>query len=77
MKFFFTSLLIILSTVLVTAQVTVIEDIDYITNSVYNENKDFLDIYMPEGKKDAPIIVYFHGGALVMGDKSWGKNSIQ
>ena len=29
---------------------------------------------MPEGKKDAPVIVYFHGGALLMGNKSWGKD---
>ena len=73
-KFYTTSLLIILSTVLVNAQVIVTTDIDYIADSVYNENKDFLDIYMPEGKKDAPVIVYFHGGALLMGNKSWGKD---
>ncbi len=73
-KFYTTSLLIILSTVLVNAQVIVTTDIDYIADSVYNENKDILDIYMPEGKKDAPVIVYFHGGALLMGNKSWGKD---
>jgi len=74
LKFYITSLLIILSTVLVNAQVIITEDIDYIADSVYNDNKDFLDIYMPEGKKDAPVIVYFHGGALLMGNKSWGKD---
>ena len=73
-KFYTASLLIILSTVLVNAQVLVTTDIDYIADSVYNDNKDFLDIYMPEGKTDAPVIVYFHGGALLMGNKSWGKD---
>ena len=74
MKFYTASLLIILSAVLVNAQVIVTSDIDYIADSVYNDNKDFLDIYMPEGKNDAPVIVYFHGGALLMGNKSWGKD---
>lgn len=74
LKFYITLLSIILSAVLVNAQVIITEDIDYIAASVYNDNKDFLDIYMPEGKKDAPVIVYFHGGALLMGNKSWGKD---
>lgn len=56
------------------AQVIVSADIDYLADSVYNDNKDFLDIYMPEGKKDAPVLVYFHGGALLMGNKSWGQD---
>jgi len=28
---------------------------------------------MPKGKKDVPVIVYFHGGALLKGDKSLGE----
>lgn len=74
LKFYQTLIFIMLTTVLVNAQVIVTEDVDYIAESVYNNNKDFLDIYMPEGKKDAPVIVYFHGGALLMGDKSLGKD---
>lgn len=74
LKFYVTSLLLILSTALANAQVIVTEDIDYIADSVYDDDKDFLDIYMPEGKKDAPVIVYFHGGALLMGNKSWGED---
>ncbi|MUP44700.1 alpha/beta hydrolase [Gramella sp. BOM4] len=69
-----TALLIILSSVLVNAQVTVTSNIDYITDSVYDENKDLLDIYMPEGKKDVPVIVYFHGGALLVGNKNMDKD---
>ena len=56
------------------AQVNVTRDIDYIPNSVYEDGRDLLDIYMPEGLNDAPVIVYFHGGALLRRDKSAGKN---
>ncbi len=74
LKFYTTAILIILTTVLANAQVMVTEDIDYIADSVYNNNKDFLDIYMPEDIKNVPVIVYFHGGALLEGNKSWGKD---
>ena len=74
LKFHLSLILIILSTALVNTQVIVTADIDYIADSVYNNNKDFLDIYMPEGKKNVPVIVYFHGGALLIGDKSLGKD---
>ncbi|WP_445385800.1 alpha/beta hydrolase [Robiginitalea sp. IMCC44478] len=73
-KIFTSSLFLILSTVFVHAQVIVNEDIDYFPESEYTDSKDYLDIYMPEGKKDVPVIVYFHGGALLMGNKSWGKD---
>jgi acetyl esterase/lipase len=56
------------------AQVTVKKDIDYILDSKYDNKKDLLDIYMPNDKMDVPVIVYFHGGALLFGDKSMGKD---
>jgi acetyl esterase/lipase len=34
-----------------------------------------LDLYLPEGRKDFPVIVFVHGGAWTLGDKSffgWG-----
>ena len=74
LKFYIILLVIILSTGLTNAQVIVTKDIDYIADSVYHDNKDFLDIYMPEGKKDVPVIVYVHGGALLKGNKSWGED---
>jgi len=58
----------------VDAQVIVTKDVDYMNDSVYDNGKDLLDIYMPQGKKNVPVIVYFHGGALLMGDKSWGED---
>ena len=56
------------------AQVVVTKDVDFINDSVYDNGKDLLDIYMPKGEKDVPVIVYFHGGALLMGNKSWGED---
>ena len=67
-------LLFLLIPFLGTAQIKVISDIDYLPEESYENNKDLLDIYMPEGAKDVPVIVYFHGGALLQGDKSWGKD---
>jgi acetyl esterase/lipase len=74
MKFYCCTLLLLLSSILADAQVIVTKDVDYINDSVYDNGKDLLDIYMPQGKKNVPVIVYFHGGALLMGDKSWGED---
>jgi len=73
-KFYFITLLVSLNCILIEAQVIVTKDIDYINDSVYDNDKDLLDIYMPKDKKDVPIIVYFHGGALLYGDKSMGQD---
>ena len=47
-------------------------DVDYIAGTDYAEDKDKLDIFMPEGAVAVPVIVFFHGGALQQGDKSHG-----
>lgn len=49
-------------------------DVDYLEDVDYSDNKDKLDIFMPENAKDVPVIVFFHGGALQQGNKSWGEN---
>ena len=74
MKFYCCTLLLLLNSILADAQVIVTKDVDYMNDSVYDNGKDLLDIYMPQGKKNVPVIVYFHGGALLMGDKSWGQD---
>ena len=51
-----------------------ITDIDYNNNVVFPEKKDFLDIHIPSGKENYPVIVYFHGGALIAGSKEMGKD---
>lgn len=55
------------------AQHEVRKDVDYAPASVSESRRDLLDIYMPEGAMDAPVMVYFHGGALLRGDKASGE----
>ena len=49
-------------------------DIDYKDNVFYLDKKDLLDIYIPKGKKNYPVVIYFHGGALIAGSKEMGKD---
>lgn len=67
-----TALFPLLATMPVLAQGIVTRDIDYVSSADYEDGKDLLDIYMPEGVADAPVVVFFHGGALRAGDKSDG-----
>jgi acetyl esterase/lipase len=48
-------------------------DVDYLAGTDYAEDKDKLDVFMPKGAAGAPVIVFFHGGALQQGDKSYGE----
>lgn len=52
-----------------------------VTDLRYRSDKDAdpvrhrLDIYLPKGKKDYPVIIFVHGGAWMLGDKNffgWG-----
>lgn len=49
--------------------VQVIRDVDYIADVNYENNKDKLDLYLPEGQRRFPVIISIHGGALIEGDK--------
>ena len=51
----------------------VYRDIDYTANADYADDRDKLDIFMPEVASNVPVVVYFHGGALERGDKSQGE----
>jgi len=48
-------------------------DVDYIAAAEYADNRDKLDIFMPEAASNVPVVVFFHGGALQRGDKSQGE----
>ncbi|MBV9946102.1 MAG: hypothetical protein JOZ69_04555, partial [Myxococcales bacterium] len=51
--------------------VRVVTDIRYSTGADDGTGKDRLDLYLPEGgKAPFPVVVSFHGGALMQGDKS-------
>lgn len=36
----------------------------------YQQEKCLLDVYYPIDRKDAPVVVWFHGGGLTSGDRS-------
>ena len=57
------------SGVLASDNVRVIKDIDYVEGADYAEGKDRLDLYLPEGARDFPVLVFYHGGGLTNGDK--------
>jgi acetyl esterase/lipase len=61
----------------VSAQGVVVHDVDYVQGVDYEDGKDLLDIYMPEGAENAPVMVFFHGGQLRAGDKSVGQGFAQ
>jgi acetyl esterase/lipase len=66
-----TAVLFLLVAVPLLAQGVVTRDVDYVSEVDYEGGCDLLDIYMPEGAADVPVVVFFHGGALRAGDKSF------
>jgi acetyl esterase/lipase len=53
-----------------TSTVRVVRDIPYLADAGYPDNKDKLDLYLPEGKTGVPVVVWYYGGALQAGDKA-------
>jgi acetyl esterase/lipase len=49
--------------------VTVVRDVDYVASADYSDGKDRLDIYVPDGGRNTPVIFSIHGGALEAGDR--------
>ena len=50
----------------------VARDVDYLSTIEYADNKDRLDVHMPDDATSTPVVLFFHGGALAFGDKSHG-----
>jgi acetyl esterase/lipase len=50
--------------------VSVVKNVDYIANLDYAAGKDRLDLYIPKGVTNAPVILSIHGGLLSQGDRS-------
>ena len=47
-----------------------VKDISFTTkNDTYAQERLKLDVYYPEGAKDCPVIVWFHGGGIEAGEK--------
>lgn len=56
------------------AQGIVTRDVDYMVNVDYANGRDRLDVYMPRDAQASPVVVFFHGGALMGGDKRQGQS---
>src|SRR5207249_1013035 len=53
-----------------TYAVSVVRDVPYLEGGHYADGKDKLDIYLPEGRRNAAVIVSYYGNQLMGGDKS-------
>ena len=53
-----------------TYRVRVVRDVPYLQGANYADGKDKLDLYLPEGRRNAPVIVSYYGNQLMGGDKS-------
>ncbi|NAS29937.1 alpha/beta hydrolase fold domain-containing protein [Flavobacteriaceae bacterium R38] len=70
------TLLFLLALLIVKGQdtkVNITKNVDYLEGQDYSKNKDKLDIYMPAGAKNAPVIFFLHGGGLLQGSKNQGE----
>ena len=53
-----------------TQAVRIVRDVTYLQGASDPDHKDKLDLYLPEGRTNVPVIVSYYGGALTAGDKS-------
>jgi hypothetical protein len=53
-----------------TFKVRVVRDVSYLQGANYADDKDKLDLYLPEGRDKAPVIVSYYGNQLMGGDKA-------
>lgn len=54
-------------------EMEVTRDVDYRGSGSHAEGRDLLDVYMPPDAANAPVAVFFHGGALTFGSKDAGE----
>jgi acetyl esterase/lipase len=66
----FTALSVPLGAAAQPATVRVVRDVPYVADARDPDGKDKLDLYLPEGRTNVPVIVSFYGGGLTAGDKS-------
>ena len=71
-KFFLVLLLALVAWSLSAQTVRKVENIRYIDSTdPYAQERCVLDVIYPEGARDLPVVVWFHGGGLTGGDKQW------
>ncbi len=54
-----------------TFEVEVVVDLDYYTGADADKIKHKLDLFLPKGHKDFPVLFFVHGGAWRQGDKNF------
>jgi acetyl esterase/lipase len=47
-------------------------DLRYIEGAEYADGRDRLDLFMPVGATATPVVLFLHGGGLLIGDKQQG-----
>jgi acetyl esterase/lipase/peroxiredoxin len=52
-------------------EVEAVKDIAYYDGDGADAKKHKLDLFLPKGQKDFPVLFFIHGGAWVIGDRSW------
>jgi acetyl esterase/lipase len=55
------------ATTAVSNEVEILKDVTYVSGSADERQK--LDLYLPKGKKDFPIVLFLHGGGFSKGDR--------
>ena len=53
-----------------TYEVEAIKDVSYYAGADRDKVKHNLDLYLPKGLKDYPVLFFVHGGAWSLGDKN-------
>lgn len=51
-------------------EVEITTDVAYRTDKDAHKTRHKLDVYVPKGKKDFPVLFFVHGGAWAIGDKA-------
>jgi acetyl esterase/lipase len=57
-------------------EVEVHKDIPYRTDKGADKARHVLDVYVPKGKKDFPVLFFVHGGAWILGSKEYVKDAM-
>jgi len=52
-------------------EVKTVADIAYYDGEDADAKKHKLDLFLPKGQKDFPVLFFIHGGAWVFGDRKW------
>lgn len=70
MKHYFSTLLLLACSLAAKAQYQTVNDITYAESTDrYAQERRKMDIYYPTNQKDAPVVVWFHGGGIEGGNK--------